>query len=96
MVAFSTAEMTDMVLIYGRAFGNVPEAQRLYQEKFLPRRLRQHTTFSAVVQRLRENGKFLPSTTARGRERTQHVTDVEPEILEIVEKKPKHKHSQHF
>ena len=88
LAAFSNAEMTDMVLIYGRAFGNAHEAQRLYQEEFPGRRLPHHTTFSAVVQRLRENGKFQPSTTDRGRERTEHVIDVEPEILEIVEENP--------
>ncbi|KAJ3665928.1 hypothetical protein Zmor_001392 [Zophobas morio] len=80
--------MTDMVLIYGRVFGNAHEAQRLYQEEFPGRRLPHRTTFSAVVQRLRENGKFQPSTTDHGRERTEHVIDVEPEILEIVEENP--------
>ncbi|KAJ3666078.1 hypothetical protein Zmor_001533 [Zophobas morio] len=88
MAAFSYAEMTDFVLIYGRAFGNVHEAQRLYQEEFLGRRLPHHTTFSAIFQRLRENGKFQPSTTDHGRERTEHVIEVEPEILEIVEEIP--------
>ncbi|KAJ3655028.1 hypothetical protein Zmor_014173 [Zophobas morio] len=77
--------MTGMVLIYGRAFGNAHEAQRLYQEEFADRRLPHHTTFSAVVQRLRENEKFQPSTMDCGYERTEHVIDVEPEILEIVE-----------
>ncbi|KAJ3655389.1 hypothetical protein Zmor_014522 [Zophobas morio] len=71
--------MTDMVLIYGRAFGNAHEAQRLYQEEFPGRRLPHHTTFSAVVQRLRENRKFEPSTTDRGRN---------------CGRKPKHKHAQ--
>ncbi|KAJ3659583.1 hypothetical protein Zmor_011266 [Zophobas morio] len=76
-------------MIYGRAFGNAHGAQRLYQEKFPGRRLPHHTTFSAIVQRLRGNGKFQPSTTDRGRERTEHVIDVEPEILEIVKDLPR-------
>ncbi|KAJ3651713.1 hypothetical protein Zmor_017733 [Zophobas morio] len=41
-----------------------------------------------LVPLLRENGKFQPSTTDRGRERTEHVIDVKPEILEIVEENP--------
>jgi hypothetical protein len=40
-----------MVLFYGRASGN---AQRLYQEAFPERRLPDHRTLSASVQRLRE------------------------------------------
>ncbi|KAJ3644170.1 hypothetical protein Zmor_026842 [Zophobas morio] len=87
MAAFSNAEMTDMVFIYGRAFGNAHEAQRLYQEEFSDEDclITQHLV---DVQRLRENGKFQPSTTDRGHERTEHVIDEEPEILEIVEENP--------
>jgi hypothetical protein len=42
------------VLFYGRASGNAHEAQRLYQEAFPERRLPDHRTLSASVQRLRE------------------------------------------
>jgi hypothetical protein len=52
--AYTNNELTDMVLFYGRASGNAHEAQRLYQEAFPERRLPDHRTLSASVQRLRE------------------------------------------
>ena len=60
-----------MFLMYEQALGNSFGAQRLYHETFPKRRLPNHKTFAAVVQRLQENGKFLPCCNDRGRERTE-------------------------
>ncbi|KAJ3661754.1 hypothetical protein Zmor_006139 [Zophobas morio] len=80
--------MADMHLMYGRAFGNSHEAQRLYGEAFPQRRLPDHRTFTAIDQRLRENGTFTPKTADWGLERTERVLDAETEILDIVEEEP--------
>ncbi|KAJ3662341.1 hypothetical protein Zmor_006695 [Zophobas morio] len=85
---FSNSEMTDMVLMYGQALRNSLEARRLYQEAFPERRLPNHKTFANVVQRLRENGKFQPRFSDRGRERTERTLDAEEEILNVVENDP--------
>ncbi|KAJ3649509.1 hypothetical protein Zmor_021249 [Zophobas morio] len=77
-----------MVLMYGQALGNSLEARRLYQEAFPERRLPNHKTFANVVQRLRENGKFQPRFSDRGRERTERTLDAEEEILNVVENDP--------
>jgi anti-sigma regulatory factor (Ser/Thr protein kinase) len=45
MVNFPNAELTDMVLLYGEALGNAVEARR---------RIPDSRTFSATVQRLRD------------------------------------------
>ena len=39
MQGYTNAEMTDMVLMYDRAFGNSPGARRLYDEPFPGRNL---------------------------------------------------------
>ena len=44
MRSYTNAEMTDMVLMYGRTFGNGLETRRLYG-----RNLPDHGTFNAVV-----------------------------------------------
>ena len=85
MADFSNAEMTDMVLMYGQALGNLLGAQRLYHETFPERRLPNHKTFAAVKQRLRENGKFQLCCNDRGRERTERVLDTEKKSLNTVE-----------
>ncbi|KAJ3654315.1 hypothetical protein Zmor_013510 [Zophobas morio] len=77
---FSNSEMTDMVLMYGQALGN--------SLAFPERRLPNHKTFANVVQRLRENGKFQPRFSDRGRERTERTLDAEEEILNVVENDP--------
>ena len=71
MTAFSSSEMSDMLLMYGRA-----------------RRLPDHRTFSTNIQRLQWNGEFRPRTTDRGRDRTQAVLHVEPDILDLVDGNP--------
>lgn len=88
MEVFTNAEMTDMVLMYGRALGNGLRAQRLYRAAFPLRRLPDHRTFSAIVQRLRETGNLRPNSADRGRDRTVRVLDAEPNILNLVEENP--------
>jgi hypothetical protein len=76
---------TDMVLAYGAEGGNVVQAQMLYREQFPDRVVPNSKTFTSPVQRLRDTGKFHPRTQDRGRDRSQRVLDVEPQILEAVE-----------
>ena len=47
-----------------------------------------YKTFSATIQRLRENGEFRPRNTDRGSDRTQALLDVETDILDLVEDNP--------
>ena len=88
MARYTNAEMADMHLMYGRAFGNSHEAQRLYGEAFPQRRLPDHRTFTAIDQRLRENGTFTPKTADWGLGRTERILHAETEILDIVEEEP--------
>jgi hypothetical protein len=76
---------TDMVLAYGAEGGNAVQAQMLYREQFPDRVVPNSKTFTSPVQRLRDTGKFHPRTQDRGRDRSQRVLDVEPQILEAVE-----------
>lgn len=87
-MVYTNLELTDMVLMYGRALGNGREAQRLYRETFPDRAVPDHHTFAATVQHLRDNGEYRPQTINRGRQRTPRVLDAEPEILNIVEENP--------
>jgi hypothetical protein len=74
-----------MVLAYGAEGGNAVQAQMLYREQFPDRVVPNSKTFTSPVQRLRDTGKFHPRTQDRGRDRSQRVLDVEPQILEAVE-----------
>ncbi|KAJ3662391.1 hypothetical protein Zmor_006742 [Zophobas morio] len=85
MARYKNAEIADMHLMYGRAFGN---AHEVYGEAFPQRRLPDHRTFTSIDQRLRENGTFTPKTANWGLERTEHILDAETEILDIVEEEP--------
>ena len=71
MQGYKNAEMTDMVLMYGRAFGNGLEARRLYGEAFPGRNLPDHGTSSAVIQRLRAHGGFRSRRSDWSRQRTK-------------------------
>jgi hypothetical protein len=74
-----------MVLAYGAEGGNTVQAQMLYREQFPDRVVPNSKTFTSPVQRLRDTGKFHTRTQDRGRDRSQRVQDVEPQILEAVE-----------
>jgi hypothetical protein len=76
---------TDMVLAYGAEGGNAVQAQMVYREQFPDRVVPNSKTFTSSVQRLRDTGKFHPRTQDRGRDRSQRVLDIEPQILEAVE-----------
>jgi len=69
-------EMADIHFFYGRANGNSHEARRLYQETFPNCRIPCSRTFSRIAQRLRERGKFIP-TTEGGRPRTARTVQQE-------------------
>ena len=43
-----------------------------------------HKTFSATVQRLRKNRECRPRTINRGRDKTQAILHVEPDVLDLV------------
>ncbi|KAJ3665938.1 hypothetical protein Zmor_001402 [Zophobas morio] len=87
-MVYTNAELTDMVLLYGRALGNAREAQRLYRETFPGRIVPDHHTFTATVQHLRDNGEYRPQMTDRGRQRTGRTLAAELEILNMVEENP--------
>ena len=55
---YTTAEMTDMVLAYGKADCNGRAAARLNAERFPNRHTPHHSSFAAIERRLREAGKF--------------------------------------
>ena len=58
MYQYTTAEMTDMVLAYGKADCNGRAAARLYVERFPNRHTPHHSSFAAIERRLREARKF--------------------------------------
>ncbi|GLV40842.1 hypothetical protein CBL_10017 [Carabus blaptoides fortunei] len=82
------AEQTDMLMVLGYCEENCRRSVRVYNERFLNRRVPNHKTFANIVRRLRETGKFAPITANRGRARTIRTPRVEDEILEIVEENP--------
>ena len=55
---YTTAEMIDMVLAYGKADCNGRAAAHLYGERFPNRRTLHHSPFAAIERRLREAVKF--------------------------------------
>ena len=60
----------------------------LYEELFPGRILPCAQTFANVTQHLREPGSFALCTLDRGRQRTDRILDLEPEILDAVENEP--------
>lgn len=85
---YSTAEMTDMHFMYGRANGNSQEARRLYSEHYPNRRIPSHRMFIRIHQRLRETGRLQIRANDRGRNRTVRTPAVEERILRRVENDP--------
>ncbi|KAJ8939148.1 hypothetical protein NQ318_010903 [Aromia moschata] len=85
---FNNEEYTDMILVYRFCEGNARLSVRVYGERFPNRRLPNHTTFTAVVRRLRETGRFAARTADYGRNRFVRTADVEEEILARVEADP--------
>ncbi|KAJ8944120.1 hypothetical protein NQ318_013302 [Aromia moschata] len=85
---FSNEDYTDMILVYGFCEDNARLSVRVYGERFPNRRLPNHTTFTAVVRRLRETGRFAARTSDYGRNRFVRTADVEEEILARVEADP--------
>jgi hypothetical protein len=73
MKHFTNVKITDMVLAYGKAGGNVIQMQILYREQFLYRVVPNSKTFTFTVQRLKDTGKFHPRTEDRGTDRSQRV-----------------------
>lgn len=87
-VNYTNAEQTDMLMVLGYCEGNCRRSVRVYNERFPNRRVPNHKTFGNIERRLRETGKFAPSTADRGRARTIRTPRIEEEILEIVEENP--------
>jgi hypothetical protein len=54
MKHFTNVKITDMVLAYGKAGGNVIQTQILYREQFLYRVVPNSKTFTFTVQRLKD------------------------------------------
>jgi hypothetical protein len=78
-----------MVLLYGEALGNAVEARRLYTERFPNRTIPDSRTFSATVQRVGDHRKFDSPTHDLGGPRSDHVFEIELEILQAIEEEPK-------
>jgi hypothetical protein len=66
MDVYTSQEMADMHLIYGREYGNSSETRRLYQQSFPQRHLPLRQTFVNIDRRLRETGTFQPVTANWG------------------------------
>lgn len=88
MVAYSNAEMSDMVFMYGRANGNSLQARRFYAETFPDRQLPSHVMFQTVFQRLRETGSFEKRSYDTGRQRIACTPQIEDRILNIIVENP--------
>jgi hypothetical protein len=83
---FSFNELTDMLLMYGRANCNGRRAARLYQERFPDRRHPNHKTLAAVDRQLRETGTFKPVSVGWGRQRAVRTSDMEERVLDHVDR----------
>lgn len=86
---YSSAEMTDMLLVFGYCEGNGRESVRVYRERYPNRRIPNHQTFAAIERRLRETGSFTPLTANYGRQRAIRTPEVEEQILERIAEDPK-------
>jgi hypothetical protein len=90
---YTNSKLTDMVLDYEEALLNADAARRFvlyeykkkYMERFPDRQVPRAHTFVNAVQHY---GTFNPINRDRGRSRSRRVLDLEPEILQAVEKKP--------
>ncbi|XP_050304397.1 sugar transporter SWEET1 isoform X2 [Anthonomus grandis grandis] len=80
--------MTDMHVMYARAYSNCYAARRLYAEAFPQRQLADSKTFESVDRRLRERGSFKIPTNDRGRPRSVRTHEFQEAVLRAVEQKP--------
>jgi hypothetical protein len=88
MAAYTWDEVTDILLAYGAADGNVRMAQRLYQERLPSRRLPHHSTFASINRRLRETGSLNVNRHDHGRGRTVRTPRLEKAVLNMVADTP--------
>lgn len=85
---YTYAEMADMYLCYGRAYGSARRARRIYHETFPNRRIPCDKTFSRLDQRLRDHGSFSKSTVDSGRRESVRTPQLEERILDIITRNP--------
>lgn len=86
MEAYTSNEITDMVLAYGAANSIAVAARRLYCERFPNRRVPSARYFDNVVQRLRETGSVKSEQDRRAP--TDRILALEPNIIDQVEADP--------
>lgn len=86
MTTFTNEEYADILMAYGNANGVAREAQRIYRERFLNRRLPSRHTFQNTYRRLRETGN-LHSNETRGII-MRHNVAVDEQILAMFEEEP--------
>lgn len=87
-VNYSSAELTDMLLVYGESRQNSREAIRLYNERYPQRRTPSKNIFEHIVRRLRETGCLKPVKADSGRTRFRRTVQVEEAVLNSVERDP--------
>lgn len=87
-VNYTSAELTDMLLIYGEARRNGREAVRIYQDRFPQRLSPSKNIFEHVYRRLRETGTLKPFKANSGRRRYRRTVQVEEEVLNTLDRNP--------
>lgn len=87
-INYTSAELTDMLLIYGQTNQNARQAVRVYQETYPQRRIPGKNIFPRIVSHLRETGSLKPLKTDSGRRRYRRTIRVEEAILNRVERDP--------
>jgi hypothetical protein len=88
MDAYTSQDMADMHLIYGRAYCDSKEVRRLYQQSFPQRHLPHRQTFVNIDRRLRETGTFQLVTANWGRPLSVQTHNLEKNILHHIEQDP--------
>lgn len=88
MAAFSSQELTDIVLMYGECHYSVAAIRRLCEQRFPNRRQPSNRTVLQSVQRLRDTGSVRPTYEGRGRDRPAHIQQAEEEILDLIAENP--------
>ncbi|GFY76643.1 DUF4817 domain-containing protein [Trichonephila inaurata madagascariensis] len=88
MTSYTNQEMADIHFIYGVAYGNALEAQRLYGERFPSRRLPNRKIFERLHRRLRKTGLFDNEMHDSGRNRSSRTPELEKHVLREFEEQP--------
>lgn len=86
-INYSSAELMDMVLIYGESQQNAARACRIYRNRFPGRNQPVPRTIVRAVQRGRDTGSVMSQQGSSGGPR-RHLLDEEEAILDLVQENP--------